>query len=168
MRTEDEIRALRDKLENVTSFIGDFGSTPELQSDKMKYACNVLDTIDWVLGETSTDNFQSEGFLDMDNLYGIGKRVERQTGETMKQYSEKGKVKEVSPGEEEAEKRLMDKAMKLLAMATEADEEAVDEAISVVKGFAGESLDKPYVLYSIAVEAGEEAVDEAMRVLKER
>ena len=45
----------------------------------VSYACDIMDTILWVVGDESTDRFLSSDFLDMAHLKSLVRRIEKRT-----------------------------------------------------------------------------------------
>lgn len=77
-RSEQEIAALRDKLAKLIEFspvAKDMLLFDQVHDDpRFIFACHVGDVLDWVLGKTSTEEFLSDTYLDMEHLEHILKR----------------------------------------------------------------------------------------------
>lgn len=86
MRSEEELRKLKDELERLSAFIGEFGTDKEFEHEDVKYSADVSDALDWVLGEITTERFRSDDFLNIDGLKGLAKRIEERTGKKLKDY----------------------------------------------------------------------------------
>ena len=86
MVSKDELQKVKEELMRITGFIADHGMDEELQDTNVTFACNVADTIDWFLGETPTDYFMSDAYLDIDKLRGIVRKIEGRTGEKLEEY----------------------------------------------------------------------------------
>ena len=90
MRTREELQTLRDELGKMTGFIADYATKKEYHEEKFRkifgFACAVADTIDWVLGETETDWFMSDAYLDIDELKGMVRTIEKRTGKKLEEY----------------------------------------------------------------------------------
>lgn len=170
MITEEELRALRDELDSLADYITEYGQEAGFQPEEIEsylLASDVSDVIDWVLGESSIEDFKGEGFLNMGRLYEIANTIERETGQSMRRYDEEITEGPFSAVEDQDESRLIEKSTELYTLAVQADEEAIDKTSKMLERFTGETLEKPLMLYTMAVAAGEEAVDEAIRVLRE-
>jgi len=81
MRTEKEIEELRDELSRMIDYIVDFGSSEESENEDVDFANDVLDVIDWVLGEIETDDFKVEPYLNVARLEEIVSSIEAKTEE---------------------------------------------------------------------------------------
>lgn len=86
MRTEQELKELEQKLSKLTGFIAGHGNDREFKNKDFDFACNVSDTISWVLGETTTENFTSEAFINLDKLQKIAYRIEIRTGKMLDDF----------------------------------------------------------------------------------
>ncbi|MHC1625835.1 MAG: hypothetical protein ACXQTN_00620 [Methanoculleaceae archaeon] len=78
MRSEEEVRKLRDELEEITDFIAEYGTDEDLEA--IGFACDVSDALNWVLGEITTEHFLSDSYLDMGKLKRIIGKIEKRTG----------------------------------------------------------------------------------------
>jgi len=86
IKTEKEIRELKEELSKLTGFIADFGTDEEFQSSEMPFANDVVDAFSWVLNEISTENFRSKAYLDIVALKEVAKGIERRTGKKLEDY----------------------------------------------------------------------------------
>ena len=86
MRNEKEIQELKQELETLTGFIADFGTQEEFVNEDVGFSNDVTDAICWVLGETSTEDFRSDAYLNMANLKTIAKKIEERTGNKLEDY----------------------------------------------------------------------------------
>jgi len=68
VRCEEEVRKLKNELEEIVSFIGEYGDFKDLKDPNWIYACTVVDTLSWVLGEIDTEKFLSNAYLNMSKL----------------------------------------------------------------------------------------------------
>ncbi len=80
MRSEKEINKIRDELVEIVDFIVDSGTEKESEDEDVDFAHDVLDVLDWVLGEISTDDFKVEPYLNMARLEEIVSDIEGRTG----------------------------------------------------------------------------------------
>jgi len=68
MRNDQEIKDMVNELENAVS-VDDVEEYDRVAKDKdFKYLCNVLDTLSWVLGEISTEDFKSDAYINLDQV----------------------------------------------------------------------------------------------------
>jgi hypothetical protein len=78
VRSEQEIAALRDKLAKLIEFspvAQDMLLFDAVHDDpRFIFACHVGDVLDWVLGKTSTEEFMSDSYIDMEHLQHILRR----------------------------------------------------------------------------------------------
>ncbi len=81
MRTEKEIEELRDELSRMIDYVADFGSEKDIENEDVDFAHDVLDVIDWVLGEIETEDFKVEPYLNMARLKEIVSSIEDKTEE---------------------------------------------------------------------------------------
>ena len=83
MRSEKEIKELKDELLEIIDFIVDNGTEEESEDEDVDFAHDVLDVLDWVLGEISTDDFKVEPYLNITVMNAIVEdiktRAEEQT-----------------------------------------------------------------------------------------
>ncbi|GAI71294.1 unnamed protein product [marine sediment metagenome] len=86
MRTEQEVRELSEELSKLTGFIAEHGTSEQLNSRDLCFACDVCDTLSWVQGEISTDQFRSAAHLDLERLSGIAEYIETTTGRKLATY----------------------------------------------------------------------------------
>jgi hypothetical protein len=74
-RTPQEIEELRNSLNAIINFppsAEDMHLYDRVHEDKrFVYACNVLDTLDWILGEISTKDFLSDSYMGLEHLRDI-------------------------------------------------------------------------------------------------
>ena len=82
MRSEKNIKELREELAKLTDFISDYGTDEESEDEDVEFALDVLDAIDWVLGDISTKDFRIEPYLNIERLKEIVDLIEERTGET--------------------------------------------------------------------------------------
>ena len=64
MRSEKEIKELRDRLDVLT----EIGSEIEINDKDFTFCCDTSDVIGWVLDEISTDDFLSDRYLNIEDL----------------------------------------------------------------------------------------------------
>ena len=86
VRSEIEIKELKDKLDQLTGFIYDYGSDEDVNHKELDFACNLSDALSWVLEEIPTDNFKSDNYLDIENLKIIANNIENRTGNKLDDY----------------------------------------------------------------------------------
>ena len=84
MRSEKEVRKLKEELERITGFIGEFGTDKEFEA--VTYACDVSDALSWVLGEITTEQFLSDSYLNMEKLKRIIREIEKRTGKKLEEW----------------------------------------------------------------------------------
>lgn len=81
MRSEKNIRELREELSKLTDFISEYGTDEESGNEDAEFALDVLDALDWVLGDISTKDFRIEPYLNMSGLKETVENIEERTGE---------------------------------------------------------------------------------------
>ncbi|MEE9599835.1 MAG: hypothetical protein V3V66_05175 [Anaerolineales bacterium] len=86
MKAEHEIITLKEQLERLTGFIADNGTDKEFENESVKYSNDVCDALYWVLGEITTEDFQSGAYLDIPNLEVIAKNIEERSGKKKADY----------------------------------------------------------------------------------
>ena len=86
MRSPQEVRELKELLERITGFIADYGGEQYLDDPNFKYACDVADTLAWVLGEIDTYKFTSPNYLNLDRLMAMVKEIEKKRGVKFSEY----------------------------------------------------------------------------------
>lgn len=86
MRTESELTELSETLSRLTGFIAGNGNDREFKNKDFDFACNVTDTISWVLMETTTEIFISDAFINLDKLQKVAYRIEIRTGKSLDDY----------------------------------------------------------------------------------
>ena len=84
MRSEEEVRKLKEELERITSFISEFGTDEEFEG--IEFACDVIDALSWVLGEITTEQFLSDSYLNMEKLKRIIREIEKRTGKKLEEW----------------------------------------------------------------------------------
>jgi hypothetical protein len=91
MVSEEDVKKVKEELAKLIGFIADHDSDIQEDSDYdlFTFAMNVSDAIDWFLGETPTDDFVSDAFLNMERLREVAHMIERKTGENFEGYMEK-------------------------------------------------------------------------------
>ncbi len=62
--------------QGVSSVAAGAGDKKEFSSKDFVFACNVQDTISWVLGEIETEHFRSDAFLNVD-IDNFGERIKK-------------------------------------------------------------------------------------------
>ncbi len=77
MRNKNEIQQLIQELEMIMDVITESGNEQEFEL--RKYGCDVLDTLDWVLEEITTEQFKSSDFIDLAKLHATIKEIEQRT-----------------------------------------------------------------------------------------
>lgn len=90
MRSEQELKEVGAKLAKLTEFISEFGKRDEYETKSFDYACNVQDTILWVLEEITTEQFTSDGFLDVAVLSSNATNIEIRTGQVCESHESSG------------------------------------------------------------------------------
>ncbi len=86
MRSEQVTREFVEELEKLTGFIAEHGSPEEHNSKDLKFACTVCDALAWVLGETSTESFTGNAYLNHFALKHIARAIEIRTGKKLADY----------------------------------------------------------------------------------
>jgi len=87
VRSENEVRKLKEELLRIVCFIGDFGTVEELEAEVLTYASGVVDALRWILGEITTEEFlRDDDFLHIKELEKIIKKIEKRTGKKFKEY----------------------------------------------------------------------------------
>jgi len=86
MRTIQELKAVEQELSKLTGFIAGLGNKKEFNNKDFDFACNVQDTIMWVLMEIETEHFRSDAYLDVAKLRKIAKNIELRTGKKLDDY----------------------------------------------------------------------------------
>ena len=66
MRSQEEIELLKTELDDLTDRSIDLELSDESQK-RVDYACNVIDTLNWILENESTDGFR-ETYLELEEL----------------------------------------------------------------------------------------------------
>ncbi len=84
MKSEDEIIELRDELDKLTGFISE--SCTDEEFEKIIYACNITDAFLWILEEITTENFNSDSYLKLDELRKMSNQIEKRTGNIFEDY----------------------------------------------------------------------------------
>ncbi len=83
MRSEQEIRDLKEELEKLTGFISENTAPGKLCREDEVYACNVCDALGWVLEDILTDNFKTDAYLKLNKLKHSVRVLERMTGKKL-------------------------------------------------------------------------------------
>lgn len=83
MRNQQEIRELKEKLEKLTGFIGEFGTRKELYNKDVQFSCNASDAFSWILGEITSERFISDAYVNFKHLEEIAFMVERRIGKKL-------------------------------------------------------------------------------------
>ncbi len=86
MRNEQEIKELEQELSRLSGFISDYGTPKEFEEKEVAYICNVVDALDWVLGEIDSESFRFEDYLDLDALRRAVLVIEARTGKKLENY----------------------------------------------------------------------------------
>lgn len=86
MISEQEIKALCDELSKLTGFISEHGSPEQIASKNFQFACNICDALGWVLEDTSTEQFRSDAYLNLDDLNDTARYIETATGKNLADY----------------------------------------------------------------------------------
>ncbi|MBT4511542.1 MAG: hypothetical protein HOC20_04955 [Chloroflexi bacterium] len=81
MRSEKEIKELRDEIVEITDFIVDSGTEEESEDEDVDFAHDVLDVLDWVLGGISTGDFKVEPYLNIAAMKEIVEDIKARTEE---------------------------------------------------------------------------------------
>ena len=80
MRNQQEVRELKEKLEKLTGFIGEFGTLKEFYNKDVQFSCNASDALSWILGEITIEQFISDASVNFTHLKEIALMIERRTG----------------------------------------------------------------------------------------
>ena len=83
----ETIKELKEELERITGFIGEYGTEEENKEHEFSFACNICDGLDWILGEISTEGFKSDAYLDLAKLKIMVTEIEQRTGKNFSHYS---------------------------------------------------------------------------------
>lgn len=83
MRSQQEIRELKEKLAKLTGFIGEFGTLKELYNLDVQFSCNASDAFSRVLGEITSERFISDAYVNFTHLEEIALMIERRTGKKL-------------------------------------------------------------------------------------
>lgn len=86
MRSERELKEVEAKLNKLTGFIAEFGQNDEVATRSLGFAYDVNNTIKWVLGEITTEQFTSDAYLDVAMLRAIVANIELRTGQILEDY----------------------------------------------------------------------------------
>jgi hypothetical protein len=86
MIKETEIKRYKEKLEQLTGFISEYGDEKEFTDDTMSYANSICDSLSWILGEEDTDSFISDAYLDLPKLELTAKNIELRSGKKLSEY----------------------------------------------------------------------------------
>ncbi len=86
MRTIQELKEFTEKLSKLTGFIAEHGKKDEFEERYFGYACNVQDTIAWVLMEIETDRFLSDAYLNIEVLKLIAENIELRTAKKLDDF----------------------------------------------------------------------------------
>ena len=86
MRTEQELKELVEKLSKLTGFIAEYGEHNEFEEKNVGFACDVDDTIAWVLGEITTERFTSDAYVNIEVLQLIATNIELRTGHKLEDF----------------------------------------------------------------------------------
>ena len=87
MRSEKELKELKEELEKLTGFIADNDIYQEEHEDKdTVFSNDVTNTISWVLEEIQTESFRSDSYLNIANLKKIAKKIEQKTNKKLEDY----------------------------------------------------------------------------------
>ena len=65
MRTIEELKAVESELSKLTGFRNEYGYNKEVNNKDFDFACNVTDTISWVLMEIETEHFKSDSYINI-------------------------------------------------------------------------------------------------------
>ena len=104
MRGEKGIRELREALKGIIDFIEELGTEEESEHEDLHFAYDVLDTIDWVLGDISNKYFSNPPYLNMPRMKEIVERIEERTGEKLEDYHKPKQHPEELAGQADSEK----------------------------------------------------------------
>ena len=86
VRSEKEVRKLRDELERLVCFIAEFGTGEEYDHEDVRYASDITDALSWVLGEITTEQFMSSDYINIESLRRLAKKIEERTGRKLEDY----------------------------------------------------------------------------------
>ena len=82
MRSEQEIRELREKLSKISGFVSEFGSLKELYNKDVQFASVAADVLSWVLGNITNGRLTSD-YMNLKHLEEIALQIERRTGKKL-------------------------------------------------------------------------------------
>lgn len=75
------------KIDLVNDFINYHGDLEEFGHERVEYANNVSDVVDWILNDrVSSDDFLGENYIDIPLLEKLVKKIEARTGEKLEDY----------------------------------------------------------------------------------
>ncbi|MBA7469653.1 hypothetical protein ES707_04926 [subsurface metagenome] len=77
MRSEQEIRQIKEELEKLTSFTDEQGADVELDSKTVEYAFSICDELHWFLQETPPESFAGDARRDLERIKQIYEAIER-------------------------------------------------------------------------------------------
>ncbi len=66
---------MRDILKSVVEVMMEYGPEEDIDSHSFAFLCNVVDTLNWVLGEITTERFISPDFLDLDSWLKVERKL---------------------------------------------------------------------------------------------
>jgi len=85
MRNIQELKEFETKLSRLTGVVAGWCTDKEFKSvsQSFDFACYVQDTIAWVLGEITNEQFEGNEFIDIAKLRAIAEKIVTRTGQTM-------------------------------------------------------------------------------------
>ncbi len=86
MKSEKEIRETLRKLDQVNGFINNYGDPEEYSYERVEYANNVADVLDWILDDRMSRDCFLEDYIKMPFLERMAKEIEARTGENLEDY----------------------------------------------------------------------------------
>jgi len=67
MRPASEVERLKDVIGTIVDTLTKYGTEEEVSTYSFAYLCNVVDVLNWVLGDIPTESFLSPDFLDLES-----------------------------------------------------------------------------------------------------
>ena len=86
MRNLQEVIELKEELEKLTGFVGEFGLEEEFRDEDVQFSCNITDAFSWMLGEISSEDFRSDNYVNLQHLKEIASTIEKRTGNKLQDY----------------------------------------------------------------------------------
>ena len=86
MRSEEEVRRLRDELLQLTGYVSDYGTRESHIAESMVFSNDATDVLTWVLEEVSTERFQSDAYLNLPQMRRFAAEIKARTGKRLEDY----------------------------------------------------------------------------------